>query len=186
MKKYIVLLLILSTGFIACDKEDDTQLNSGEVKFTQAYLSNLGYTPCLGCDIITYDFQLSLLGSGITVNNAETSGNGPLLRLDFYSETEGTPKAGIYKDFGNKVVPYNLTWGFYTTTELGTIDINEIGYRLDIPKSTLILSYNGPLMIVDYDIHLIAVSGLGSAEGSTLNIKGKWDGETTVIRDELF
>ena len=132
MKKYIVLLLIISTGFIACDKEDDTQLNSGEVKFTQAYLSNLGYTPCLGCDIITYDFQLSLLGAGITVNNAngETSGNGPLLRLEFYSETEGTPKAGIYKDFGSMVVPFNLTWGFYQTMELGTVDFNDINYEI--------------------------------------------------------
>lgn len=187
MKKYIVLLIIVSIGLTSCDKDnDETPSNSQSINFTQAYLSNLGGTPCLGCNIITYDFQLSLLGADMTVDIAsgQTSGDAPIIRLEFYSETEGTPKAGIYKDFGNSVVPYNLTWGAYQTSELGTIDSDYEYYQMDYTKSSLEISYTGSQMIIDYDIHLIG-GILGELDGN-LNIKGKWDNDLTIINDKLF
>ena len=120
MKNYLVLL-ILAISIIACEKDDDNQLNSNPstVEFNQVYLSNLGRTPCFGCGDITYNFELAFLGAGVTVVDGwrEPENGGPMMRLKFYSETEGTPKSGVYEYLSNNIVPYNFHYAYYQTTE---------------------------------------------------------------------
>ncbi|WP_435416636.1 hypothetical protein [Polaribacter aestuariivivens] len=180
-----ILSIIITIFLVGCNSNDDETLPILEKNFSQVYLSNLGQTPCLGCSVKTYDFELSFLAKNITVTESGlTEGVGAKLRLELLSETPNLPKAGIYRYLGGIVVPLNLTSASYQISELKEKDFNTPYYYFDADSSQMEISYDGTQMIINYNINLNVQDSSKFEE--KINITGKWDGDVKIIRDKLF
>ena len=186
--KRLFLLVLFTNLLIGCSSDDIDKKNDYQnPNFNQVIISDTGRTACFGCSIETYDFQLSLLGEDISVEESgKTTGNGPLLRVFFYSESneDGLPAAGVYGlDNTTRVLPFKIYRGHYQISAIDEFDFNTPYYYFDLETSQFEISYENNRILIDYNFNLEEENGDFKP---VLNLSGRWDGDIRVIKNNLF